>query len=111
MAAIQVDREQVIALLEGIRDAFPALRMDLRRDHPHLDLNVDVPAQPGLAFDVNLNLQGDELHLSAAAFWLGWFPCTDPEVAERYRDAVSGLLSGRYRILEHLVGRRVVKAN
>ena len=111
MAAIQVDREQVIALLEGIRDAFPALRMDLRRDHPHLDLNVDVPAQPGLAFDVNLNLQGDELHLSAGAFWPGRFPCTDPEVAERYRDAVSGLLSGRYRILEHLVGRRVVKAN
>jgi hypothetical protein len=35
---------------------------------------MEVPRQSGLAFDVILNLQGDELHLSAGAFWLEWFP-------------------------------------
>jgi len=66
--------------------------------------------QSCLAFDVILNLQGDELHLSAGAFWLEWFPCTDLEVVARYQDAVTGLLSGRYRILESAIGNRVVKA-
>ena len=101
----------MIALLEEIRASFPTLRMELQLDHPYLDLNMDARKQPGLAFDVNLNLQGDELHLSAGSFWLEWFPCSDPEVVARYRDAVAGLLSGRYRILEHRVGDRAVKAD
>jgi len=84
--------------------------MALQEEHPHVDLNMDVRKQPGLSFDVNVNLQGDELHLSAGAFWLEWFPCTDPEITARYRDAVIGLLSGRYRILEHCVGKNVVRA-
>src|SRR5262245_41140783 len=84
--------------------------MDLQQEHAHVDLNMDSREQPGLAFDVNLNLQGDELHLSAGSFWLEWFPCTDPDVVARYRDAVTGLLGGRYRIVEHLVGNRPVKA-
>src|SRR5580765_4235390 len=80
--------------------------------HPaHMDLSTHIPAQPGLCFDVNLNLQNlDELHLSASALWVEWFPCTNLEKVAEYCEAVSGLLSGRFRISEHWRGGRVVKA-
>jgi hypothetical protein len=63
-----------------------------------------------LKFDINLNLQGDELHLSAGHFWVEWFPCDDLQKANRYIDAVSGLISGKYRILESYRLGRAVKA-
>ena len=96
---------------ERIRAAFPTLRMNLVLDHPYVDLAMDIPAQPGLAFEVDLNLQNiDELHLTASALWVEWFPCTKPQNVDRYFDAVSGLLSGEFRILEHWRGTRPVKA-
>jgi hypothetical protein len=104
------DRTEIVSLFEGFRGSFPALTMHLYLEHPHVDVLMEVPRQPDLEFDVTLNLQGDELHLSAGAFWLEWFPCTDSEVVARFQDAASGLLSGRYRILESAIGKRVVKA-
>jgi len=57
---------------------------------------MDIPAQPGLSFEVHLNLQNrDELHLVASAFWCEWFPCSNPKKVERYIEAVSGLLVPR----------------
>jgi hypothetical protein len=105
-----VDRASIVALFEEIRARFPMLAMNLELDAPNVDLNMDVPEQAGLAFDVNLNLQGDELHLSVGAFWLEWFPCTDSNVAAQYRETVMGILSGVYRIVEHHIGGHVVKA-
>jgi len=93
-----------------IREAFPALIANVDSKHPHVQINVSIPEQPGLAFQVDLNLQGDELHLSAGAFWLEWFPCTNAAVREAYFEAVSGLLSGQLRILETLSGKRPVRA-
>lgn len=105
-----VGRHAILALFHELRTAFPTLRMNLELEHPQLDLNMDIPQQAGLAFDVNLNLQGDELHLSTGSFWLEWFPCTKPEIRELYQDAVIGLLAGRYRIVEHYLGGWAVKA-
>jgi len=103
--------EIAFSTFEKIRAAFPALTMNLVLDDPHVDLAMDIPSQPGLAFKMDLNLQNsDELHLSASAFWCEWFPCTNPKEVERYFEAVSGLLSGEFRILEHWRGRRPVKA-
>jgi hypothetical protein len=84
------------------------MRLDRRPDN--VDLNLDIAQQPGLGFDINLNLQGDELHLSAGFLWLSWFPCDQPAIAAKYRDAVQGLISGRLRIVEHYRGSRPVKA-
>jgi hypothetical protein len=76
-----------------------------------VDVALDIPAQSGLLFNVSLNLQNlDELHLSAGALWVSWFPCTRPDRASEYVDSVIGLLSGRYRILEFHRGARAVKA-
>ena len=76
-----------------------------------VELSIDIPVQPGLTYAVHLNLQnGDELHFGVGNFWLEWFPCTDPSRVEAYIDAVSGYLSGRYRILEHYRGKKCTKA-
>jgi hypothetical protein len=108
--AKRIDVGTIVKLFESIQTEFPHLRMRLERDHPHVELNMDIPRQPGLLFDVNLNLQGDELHLSVGSFWLEWFPCTKPEVVAAFRDAVNGVLSGTFRIVEHFRGTRAVKA-
>ena len=100
-----------LATFERIRAAFPALTMNLEERPKHVDLAMDIPAQPGLLFGVWLNLQNlDELHLNASALWVEWFPCTKPDRVEQYFEAVTGLLSGRFRILEHWRGKRPVKA-
>ena len=107
---MEVDRSAVIRLFEEIRDAFPQLSMQLDQNPRHVELELNIPQQPGLNFDMNLNLQGDELHLSAGAFWLEWFPCTRPDVIDAFREAVVGLISGGYRIREHHRGGRPFKA-
>ncbi len=106
----QADIAAAQALFESVERAFPALRMTLGRDGPQLDLWLEIPRQDGLAFDVSLNLQGDELHLNAGALWLRWFPCTQPDVAACFQEAVIGLLGGRFRIVEYLRGERVHRA-
>jgi hypothetical protein len=103
--------EIALSTFERIRAAFPALAMDLDLHPSQVDVALNIPAQHGLSFDVHLNLQNcDELHLSASALWVEWFPCTNPQKAGKYFEAVSGLLSGQFRILEHWRGNRVVKA-
>jgi hypothetical protein len=85
--------------------------MNLDLDPGDLELAMDIPAQTGLSFRVDLNLQNvDELHLAASALWVEWFPCTNPKRVDEYFEAVSGLLSGQFRILEHWRGKRAVKA-
>jgi hypothetical protein len=113
MRALMQTREVEIALstFEILRERFPSLSMNLDLHPAHVDVAMDIPAQSGLCFKVHLNLQNiDELHLVASAFWCGWFPCTNPQKVERYIEAVSGVLSGEFRILEHWRGRRPVKA-
>jgi hypothetical protein len=111
--ALMQTREVEIALstFEIIKGRFPSLSMNLDSHHAYVDVMMDIPAQSGLCFNVNLNLQNiDELHLAASAFWCEWFPCTNPKKVERYIEAVSGVLSGEFRILEHWRGKRPVKA-
>ena len=102
--------KEIVRLFEGLRAKFPGLTMELHRDHPHVDVLMDIRAQDGLAFGVSVYLVGDELHLTAGHFWLEWFPCDRPAIREAYREAVVGVLSGSYRILEHHVGGRAAKA-
>jgi hypothetical protein len=59
-----------------------------------------------------MNLQNrDELHLNAGEhFCAEWFPCDDAEVFQRYLEAVRGVLSGRFRIMERFVFGKAVEA-
>lgn len=100
-----------LSTFERIHSKFPSLSMKLDlRPHP-VELAMDIPMQPGLSFDMSLNLQNrDELHLNASALWVEWFPCTNPKKVEEYFEAVSGLLSGDFRILEDWRGKHAVRA-
>ena len=110
MARRLVEKREIAQLFGNIQDAFPYLHMKLESKHPNVDLNLEIPVQRNLEFDINVNLQGDELHLSAGHFWLEWFPCSDAHVVEQFREAVHGLLSGEFRVIEYYRGKRAVKA-
>jgi len=92
-----------------IRREFPSLTIEVDADNPNVDAVADIPAQPGLDFQVGINLQNcDELHLEVAHLWLEWFPCTRQDVFDRFAETLRGVLSGRFRILEsHLLGKVV----
>jgi hypothetical protein len=98
------------ATFAQIRARFPDLSMVIDGADPNVDIAVDIPQQVGLSFPLHLNLQSDELHLQAGAFWLEWFPCTKPTIQEAYIEAVTGLLSGTFRIVEVCSGAQVVSA-
>lgn len=95
---------------EEIAARFPHLHM-VREEEAEVELMIRLPVQPGLRQEVSLYLaNNDELNMVVDHFWLEWFPCTDPTKVEAYIEAVSGYLSGRYRILEHFRGKKCVKA-
>jgi hypothetical protein len=98
--------EIALSTFEKLRAAFPALAMEFDLQPANMDLAVDIPAQAGLSFPVFLSLQNlNELCLEASALGVSWFPCTNPQRVEKYFEAVSGLLSGRFRIFEHWRGK------
>jgi hypothetical protein len=97
----EVEREKFMEIVETIRSKFPSLRTKLIAQPSQVDAMLEIPAQTGLAFPVSINLQGDELHLNVGIFWCEWFPCQKQEVCDRFVDAVCGLLSGAYRVVEY----------
>lgn len=89
---------------------FPFLQMVENHDDP-VEISITMPAQPGLSHKVWLCLQNhDELGLGVGQFYCEWFPCTKPEKAENYLDAVTGFLSGKYKILEYYRGKTCHRA-
>ncbi len=76
-----------------------------------VELSVTVPLQSGVQHEIWLALQnGDELTLGVGHFQCEWFPCTNAERVDEFVQAVTGWLSGRFRILEHYRGSRCVEA-
>jgi len=93
-----------------IAKIFPSLKMVENHGEP-VEISITMPVQPGLAHEVWLCLQNrDELGFSAGHFYIEVFPCTKSARVEKYLDAVTGFLSGRYRILEHYRGTRCYRA-
>jgi hypothetical protein len=93
-----------------IAKRFPSLHMVEKHDDP-VEISITVPAQPGLRHKVWLCLQNrDELGFGAGHFYIEFFPCTKPDRVEKYLDAVTGFLSGTYRILETYRGTTCYKA-
>ncbi|HKF50973.1 MAG TPA: hypothetical protein VKB26_01565 [Candidatus Acidoferrales bacterium] len=105
------ERNIALSTFEKIRAEFPRLTMTLDLLPKNVEIAMHIPVQTGLSFDVYLNLQNrDELHVVVSKFWMDWFPCTNQKKVDRYLEAVSGLLSGEFRIVEHWRGRRIVLA-
>ena len=108
---VEPERKVARRAFERIRSASPHLLMIQDENPDHVDMTMSIPAQDGLVFDLELNLQNvDELHLVAGGFWGEWFPCGKRSVEDRYVEAVSGLLSGEHRIVERWRADRCVLA-
>lgn len=94
---------------EAIATRFSHLHM-VRNEGVPVELSFTLQVQPGLKQEVHLYLaNNDELNFVVGDCWFEWFPCTDPAKVEAYLEAVSGYLSGRYRVLEHYRGKKCVK--
>jgi len=97
--------------IERIRTACPNLQMDYAdTGKAPVDWFFEIPSQPGLSVPVYINLQDDELHLVISAFWCEWFPCTNPDSAGEFVQAVVGFLCGEIRLRETLRGGVPVKS-
>ena len=102
----KIEMQRFEDVLAVVRRDFPHLTIQVDRNHPHVDALAELPAQTGLDFQVSFNLQNaDELHLNVSRLWVEWFPCRKQDVVDRFTDAVVGILSGRYRVVEsYLLG-------
>ena len=101
-------------VFQEVAATFPALRSSIQVDpHAEVALTLDFDEQSGLLFPVRATLQNlDELHLHAGAvFWYEWFPCYYPDRAAAFREAIVGVLSGEYRIVEFYRKDRPIKAD
>ena len=47
---VPADRQAIIRLFESIQSSFPHLTMKLDVNHPHVDLNMDIPRQKRKTF-------------------------------------------------------------
>jgi len=111
---LSMDKSDTEAIARGvfaeIAKRFPSLKMVENHGEP-VEISITMPVQPGLTHEVWLCLQNrDELGFSAGHFYIEVFPCTKSDRVEKYLAAVTGFLSGRYRILEHFRGTRCYKA-
>ena len=105
-----VNMPEMTEVLEAIRASFPHLNMELKHNDKQVEMRMHIPRQRRLAFDVNVNLRGDQLHLRAGACTFRWFPRTSADVVARFREAVQGVLSGNFRIVEHCRLGRPIRA-
>ena len=109
--AAYIDTEAIARdVFAEIATRFSSLKMIENHGEP-VEISITMPVQPGLAHEVWLCLQNqDELGFGVGSFYCDWFPCTKPEKAEKYLNAVTGFLSGKYRILEHYRGKTCYRA-
>ena len=100
------------SLFKRIEADFNPLVASLRQSPvPQVDIELVFEPQLGLAFQLCLQLQGDELCLGVGnAFWSEWFPCSDPRVVAEFEEAVRGVLSGKLRVVEFYRKEHVFKA-
>ena len=99
------------AAFAEIARRFPSLQMVENQDDP-VEISITMPVQPGLSQKLWLCLQNeDELGVSVGRhLYIEFFPCTKPDRVEKYLDAVTGFLSGRYRVLEYYRGSTCYRA-
>ena len=97
--------------INNIKATFPNLATIDDLDNKNVDLSVNIPRQAHLDFDINLNLQTDELFISTEYFWGSWFSIKDSEVVDLYLEAVKGLITGDYRIVQYWNNNKLYKSH
>jgi hypothetical protein len=99
-------REDQKTVLQSLQDLAAAFHLTMQIDpHPLFDLLAKLHRQPGLDFDITVEMEGDELHLSvgphlALEVWTHNHPERISEAIENIR----GLLTGQYRLVVYSHG-------
>ena len=77
-------------------------------DEPHVELQMRVPEQPGLSFELTLGLQnGDELNIGFEGFWSYFFPFE--KRAAQVDRILDGIVTGECRLAIRRQFGRIVK--
>lgn len=95
--------------INKIRSHFGDLEIIEEFNDKYLDLSFNIPRQLGLDFDINLNLQTDELHISMEFISASWFSIKSPEIVDLFIDTVKGLITGNYRIVQYWNKNKLIK--
>lgn len=92
-----------VEAFQNIRDAFPNLIVDLntQTNDSDVELEMNIELQEGLDFGIYLNFQNkDQLHMWSNIMCFEYFPANEPEIVKKFTDAVIGIISGNYRVLQ-----------
>jgi hypothetical protein len=93
---------------EKIEKVFSELSMVWDFEHPHVQLSLDIPAQKGLDFSLNLNLQDDsELHISSKFIWCKLYSSEMESLSDYFYECVEGMITGKYRIVQNHRGLKM----
>ncbi|MCH8822242.1 MAG: hypothetical protein IH984_01925 [Planctomycetes bacterium] len=110
-----IEIERFTFAIDLIRKKFPEVHIVIDEDEIDeyyfgMHTTADIKRQPGVDFDIGINLQNrDELHLCAETLWACYFPVGEKGPFDKFIDALFGLLSGEYRIVEHLLWGSLIK--
>lgn len=100
--------EPVKRELRKLQAAFPKLTMQIDA-HPPFDFLARFLRQPGLTFDIALEMDSDELHISVDQHLvLELWTHNHPERIAAAIDDIRGLLTGEYRVVVYREGGTVV---
>jgi|GEM_PF-341404 len=95
-------RHQVLGLFRKLVEEFPECTMSILDQDSETPLALTIMEQPGIPRRIILDLQKKNvLNLTIGPVWLTWSPCDRPVVREEFYNTVSGLLAGRYRLVEY----------
>jgi hypothetical protein len=107
---IQLQLKNAQSAFADIFSSFPLLKVTENPDEP-VEISYTLSVQEGLRYKVELSLQNnDEVYFSTEDFVCSWFPVSDKQTVSNYVNAVSGFLSGNYRILKQYRGNKCIKS-
>lgn len=106
----RIEAERFDSVLRILEERFPSLVIE---ESPwNYDRGVVLAAQPGLDFRIHVGLDNfDELQIRVGEFCSEWFPCGEQEQFDRFVLALTGLISGRNRIVEKRIFGMYISSN
>ena len=106
----RIEMERFTSAIELIRSKFPELQINVDLEEPNVHAVACLEEQPELDFDISIDLQNcDELAIIAESLWASYFPIGEEDSFEKFIDAIIGLISGNYRIVEYRVLGSLIK--
>ena len=103
-------RAAATKVLQRIQNEFPQLTMNLQElEPPNGNMELTIPMQCGMAFEIAVLFEHDELVLVVSSFH-AHYDCSSLDEQIRCVDTVLQLINGHFRLKETLRGQTVCKS-